>query len=371
MHVLTGLHYMSLLTCDTLCWNPSIFCRLFIIIQWSQSKRFLENNICPTNEHLNPTLYGLDLFLAVFVLDTKQPACAEIMADKVHTCSTTSRPRVRVGPTYRTLDKALRTRARATSAVYFQCVLCAFLSYGMCPPLDKISEFSTTLLKHAGRARGVKPNHVFQSTDWGWLFYSTMVAKSLWLLVGFYLVWFGRVIFHLGIACIKLYTKIQAIMVYGDFNSISQALFSLFFSSFLRIKRPWKPEADYAVDQSGLGVKRGILLVRLTRKEPTKVRTKEKPLTSQGGWARQRTNARCRPDSCLRRLSKRPPAREPCRRSASSAGRWIWTRWTTHISTAAWRQPSAPGRSKACGPNLTRGPGRRFITTAKPAKAPR
>ena len=48
-----------------------------------------------------------------------------------------------------------------------------------------------------------KINHVFPWTDWGWLFYSTMVTKSLWLLVGFYFVCYGVWFTHLGIACIK------------------------------------------------------------------------------------------------------------------------------------------------------------------------
>lgn len=90
----------------------------------------------------------------------------------------------------------------------------------------------------------------------------------------------------------------------------------------------------------------------------------------RGRWARRRMSAMRRPASSLRTLCRHPPARAPCRPSASCAGSWSWTPWTTPASTARSRPQSAPGRSRLSGPSWTRGPSTRLTTRAKPARAP-
>ena len=106
--------------------------RLFIIIsgiQWRRSKQ--QRYVQPMNIW---THHYMVLIVGSIVLDTKQQACAEIMADKVHICSITSRPCMPVGPPYRTLHRALRTPRTSTPAVYFQCVLRAFLIWNVPSP---------------------------------------------------------------------------------------------------------------------------------------------------------------------------------------------------------------------------------------------
>lgn len=89
----------------------------------------------------------------------------------------------------------------------------------------------------------------------------------------------------------------------------------------------------------------------------------------RGRWVRRRMSARLRPASFLRTLSKRPPAKGLCRLSVFSADNWSWILWTTATSIARWRQRSAPGKSKPCGLNWTKGHSRRSTTKIKPVKA--
>lgn len=93
-------------------------------------------------------------------------------------------------------------------------------------------------------------------------------------------------------------------------------------------------------------------------------------LSCQRRWARRRTSAWRRPACSLRTLCRRPPVRGLCRPSASSAGSWSWTLWTTAASTARWRLQSAPGRSRPCGPNWTREHSTRLTARTRPARAP-
>lgn len=86
-------------------------------------------------------------------------------------------------------------------------------------------------------------------------------------------------------------------------------------------------------------------------------------------WVRRRMSEQHRPAASLGTLSRRPPVKELCRRSASFAGSLTWILWTTATSTAHWRLQSAHGRSRLCGPNWTKGHSRRSTTRIKPARA--
>ena len=89
----------------------------------------------------------------------------------------------------------------------------------------------------------------------------------------------------------------------------------------------------------------------------------------QERWVRQRMNVWRKPVSSLRTLCKHLPVKGLCRPSASSAGSWSWTLWITATSTPHSRQQSAPGRSRLCGPNWTKGHSTRSTTRIKPAWA--